>query len=195
MYHPQGALVGSTNTASDYEFIELKNAGMAAVNLSRYSITGGVSFLFPDLTLAPGARAVVVANATAFRARYPDPTVVVAGEYVGSLNNGGDSLHLFGSQYEPIQDCSYDSKWYPATDGSGFSLVALNEDAPGTSTGTKAGWRVGAAVDGTPGKPEGAAPTFPTVVVNEVLNHSLAPAVDMLELRNTGTTPADIARG
>ena len=193
MYHPTAPGGASTNTASDFEYIEVKNAGTTPVDLNRYSITGGVSFVFPSLTLAPGARAVVVANLDAFRQRYPDPTITVAGQYTGSMNNNGDSFSLFGSLQERLQDCTFNQTWHPTTDGLGFALVAANESIGGASTTSRGGWKVGSTPGGTPGKPEGAALNFPQVVVNEVLSHSVLPAVDAIELRNLGSTPADIS--
>lgn len=193
LYHPAAPPVGNTNVSSDFEFIEVKNGGTKAVSLARYSLGGGVTFTFPDLTLQPGGRAVVVANTAAFRSLHPEVGIIVAGEYTGSLNNSGDRITLVGPMQEPIQDISFSPAWYPATDGTGFALVAVNEDASGSASGQQSAWRPGSILGGTPGAGEPAATPFPAVVVNEVLNHSVAPAVDQIELLNRGGQPADIS--
>ena len=193
LYHPENAPAGSTNTSSDFEFIEVKNIGTTPINLDRYSLTGGVSFVFPSLTLQAGARAVLVANSAAFSSRYTDPSIVIAGQYAGSLNKSGDRIALFGPLQEPIQDVVFNSSWYPATGGSGFAIAAVDETASGEASSTKASWRQGSVLGGTPGKSEPAVTPFPRVVVNEVLNHSVSPAVDRIELYNASAAAADIS--
>ncbi|NLF39936.1 hypothetical protein GX586_10845, partial [bacterium] len=57
----------------DYEFIEVKNIGTEALDLSEIAFDEGITFAFKDgavTTLAAGACAVVARNTTAFAARY-----------------------------------------------------------------------------------------------------------------------------
>lgn len=192
MYHPVAPPVGSAYSSSDFEFVELRNLG-GPINLERYRLQGGIGLTFSNLFLPANARVVAVANTAAFRSRYPDPSIVIAGEFSGALNNSGDRIALVGPLMEPIQDLAFSPAWYPATDGAGFALVASDETAAGAAAGTRTAWRAGATLGGTPGMPESAAPTFPKVVINEVGNHTTAPAVDRVELFNAGTTSADIS--
>jgi hypothetical protein len=192
LYHPADAPLGSTNASSDFEFVEVKNTGTGPLNLKGYTLGGGVNFSFPDLTLPPNARAVAVANVSAFSTRYPDPQIVVAGQFNGSLNNTGDRVTLVGPLHEPIQDFTYNPHWYPATDGAGFALVATDENALGSGLNARSAWAPGSVVNGTPGKPETATTVFPQVVINELQSRSTSPAGDRVELLNTGANPVDV---
>src|SRR5438132_3230329 len=70
MYHPLPPPPGSTNSTSDFEYIEVKNIGATPLNVNRFSLSGGVQFQFPNVLLAAGQSAVIVANVAAFQARY-----------------------------------------------------------------------------------------------------------------------------
>src|SRR5262249_4808572 len=73
MYHPPnfGAINGD-----ELEFLELKNNGTNALDLSGLHFTDGISFAFTNGTLlAPGAFFVLARNVTAFAAKYPGVTV------------------------------------------------------------------------------------------------------------------------
>ena len=119
MYHP---------TDPDEEFIEVTNMGDASVNLNMVQFTRGIDFTFGDVNLSPGQSAVVVRDMTAFEARYGHIDQVV-GQFSGSLDNGGERIVLSDPLGQPIVDFRYRDDWYPATDGSGLSLVALTPQA------------------------------------------------------------------
>ena len=194
MYHP-APLPGRTNLDEDFEYVELKNVGATALNLNGYTISGGIDFTFPERELAAGERVLVVKNRDAFRNRYGvSADALVAGEFTGNLANGGDRLILEGPVHEPILDFIYNDSWYPITDGFGFSLVAVDEDAPASAWSTKAQWQPSGTLDGTPGQDESAAPSFPPVVLNEARTHSepTPPHYDTIELRNLSGTDANI---
>ena len=193
MYHPPAAPAGSTNSASDYEFIEVKNLAASEINLKGFSLSGGVKFVFPALSLPAGERAVVVANPEAFSSRYPNPQIRIAGQFTGSLNNGGDRITLVGPLQEPIQDFTYQPSWYRATDGLGFALVTTADTNPDSVLSSRSGWAPGSSLNGTPGQPETGASTFPQVVINELQNRSSSTEGDRVELLNLGGTPVDIS--
>ena len=72
-YNPSGA-------DEQKEFIELKNAGNVAADMSGWQFTNGVSFTFPNGTvLAPGEFFVVVANPGRFALHYPG--VAIGGQF------------------------------------------------------------------------------------------------------------------
>ena len=150
------------NDESNFEYIELKNIGAASLNLEGFTLSGGVSFTFPSLSLAAGQRVLVVKNQAAFAARY-GAGHTIAGEYTGGLGNQGNRLVLQGRWREPILDFTYEDGWYPITDGFGFSLVVVNENAPAAAWDTKAQWRPSGALGGTPGDADGAPPGIPLV--------------------------------
>ena len=71
-------------------YIELHNCGTEAVDLSDWTISGGVSFTFPKSTVAlPGEKLYVVEDVPAFRARSSGPSggqgLLVAGKWSGAL--------------------------------------------------------------------------------------------------------------
>jgi hypothetical protein len=192
MYHP---VASGTNDDSAFEFIELKNVAAQPLNLIGISFTNGISFTFTATNaitnLGPGQYVVLVANPAAFFSRYPTVTNV-AGQYTGKLDNSGERLYLEGALKEPILDFAYDDSWYPTTDGGGFSLVIRNEYAPFNTWTNPASWRPSVALNGSPGRADGAAPTFPAVVINEALTHTDPPESDTIELYNPTASPASI---
>jgi hypothetical protein len=64
MFHPAPPPAGSTNTASDFEFIELKNVSSAPLNLAGFQLSGGITFTFATSgsvrSLAPGEHVLLV---------------------------------------------------------------------------------------------------------------------------------------
>ncbi len=193
MYHPAPPPPGNPNDAENFEFIEVKNIGTTPLNLERFRLAGGVQFDFPNILLAPEQRGLIVADVAAFQSRYGSELQVI-GQYTGRLDNGGERIALTGPLGEPILDFEYDRDWYPITDGFGFSLVVVDETAPPIAWGSKVQWRPSGLLDGTPGREEGAAPSFPPVVLNEVLNRSAeVPPTATVELHNLAGAAANIS--
>ena len=194
MYHPAPPTSG-TNSAEDFEFIELKNVGAQALNLIGVSFTNGITFTFTATNavtnLGPGQYIVLVANQAAFLSRYPTVTNV-GGQYTGRLDNGGERLYLQGALNEPILDFSYNDSWYPTTDGQGFSLVIRNEYAAFSTWTNPAGWRASTAVYGSPGRADTTPPSIPPVVINEALTHTDPPESDTIELYNPTASAASV---
>src|SRR5439155_23584867 len=100
---------------------------------------------------------------------------------------------LYGSLLENILDFSYNDNWYPITDGLGFSLVAVNENAPANAWNSAGNWRPSSSVNGSPGQTDPPPPPRPAIVVNEVLTHEDPPVDDAIELYNTTGSPVDIS--
>ena len=194
MYHPAPPASGGTNIDEDFEYIEMMNVGTNSLNLNGYTIGDGIDFTFGNTTISAGQRLVVVKNRYAFTNRYgADLNGIVAGEYSGNLDNSGNRLILQGALKEPILDFSYSDEWYPITDGLGFSLVIVDENAPANTWGFASSWRPSGALNGTPGAGDSALPTFPPIVINEALTHSdPPPPTDTIELRNLSATNVDI---
>ena len=192
MYHPQAPTPPSAYIDEDFEYLEFKNVGQTTLDLAGYSVSGGIDFTFPSLQLAPNSRVLVVKNQNAFTSRYGN-SATIAGQYSGNLANDGNRLTVWGRYREPIQDFVYDDKWYPITDGLGFSLVVVDEHASAANYGTAANWRPSGTINGSPGVDNGVQPTFPQVVINEALTRTdPATATDTIELANLGSTPANI---
>ena len=143
-------------SASDFEFIELVNTGGTALTLSGARFVKGIEFTFPlGATLAAGARVVLVSNQPAFQYRYGNGATI-GGQYLGNLNNGGDTLQLLDAQGEEVLEFHYEPSWFPQSDGLGYTLVTRLA-APGwadygtPSAPLPAVWALSAAPGGTPG--------------------------------------------
>ena len=168
MYHPADpstaeVQAGFTNS-DDFEFIELMNVGANPVDLTDAAFTDGITFTFSSGTLAPGARLLLVRNATAFAQRYG--ALPTAGVYTGSLNNAGDHLLLLDRANVPILDFSYDdaSPWPVEADGTGRSLTLLRPSTLPTP-GLASSWRVSVSPGGSPGANDALAlGSFPTLL-------------------------------
>jgi hypothetical protein len=156
-YHPANptpaenlALPGLTD--NDFEYLELVNIGPATLDLTGARFVQGIDFTFPSATLAAGARVIVAKNPAAFALRYPAPGVAVLGPYEGDLDNAGERLELTDAVGENVLDFTYKDGWYPATDGSGHSLVLRNPAAtPYDDFGDPVVWAISGVTTGSPG--------------------------------------------
>ena len=173
----------------EFEFIELKNTGTNSLNLSGLAFSG-ITFTFSNgTTLAPGGFFVLVRNAATFAFKYPG--VPIHGLYTGALNNGGENIALTHALGGPIFSVSYGTRapWPVTADGFGFSLVQVNPITQAPDTGAK--WRASTNPGGSPGADD-PAPTLAPVLINELLTHSILPALDQIELFNPTATNVDI---
>lgn len=189
MYNPPalGNLAGN-----DLEFLEFKNIGTNALNLSGLTFSAGLTFTFSNNTLLPpGGFLVLARNAAAFNTKYPG--VPLGGTYTGQLDNSGENLTLNFSSGSILFSFTYDdqSPWPVTPDGQGFSLVPkLPGESPAPDNGTK--WRASAQSGGSPGAddPE---PNIPPIVINEVVTHTDPPQRDAIELHNPTETAVDVS--
>jgi len=194
MYNP-APLAGNTNDPQQFEYVELRNiSSNVTLNLSGVRFTNGIYFSFTGSTvtnLLPGQNVLVVRNIAAFAARY-GAGFNIAGQYTGHLANGGETLRLEDAVGEKILEFAYDNHWYPVTDGLGFSLVIVDENAPWFTWGQKESWRPSARLNGSPGAIDPQPSVFPPVVVNEVLAHTDLPQAAAVELYNPASSNAPI---
>lgn len=148
--------------AADFEFIEFLNTSTETVDLTNVRLTGAVEeFNFSSgavTTLPPGGRVVVCGSLAAFKARYGEnPEVKVAGEFVGNLNNSGETITLLDRSGAVIWSFTYSNSppWPVINDGLGGSIV-LNNPArhPAPDPANGANWRASASAGGAPGLPD-----------------------------------------
>ncbi len=163
-FHPDDN--GAEGDADDFEFVELTNLGTRAVPLAGMRLRGGVDFDWATTNraaLAPGQRGVVVADTARFRTQYPGVTNILGSYSAKRLSNGGERIALFGALDEPVFDFRFGADWQPLADGGGFSLVVVDETAPGDPAlpGT---WRRSSVPWGSPGAPD-PAPVFRPVTL------------------------------
>jgi len=183
MYNPPGS-------GDAEEYIELQNTGSTPMNLGGVSFTQGVSFTFPSYVLAPGARVLVVRNQAAFEARY-GTGLPIAGVYTGALDNAGETIEIVNGAGNRIQKFTYNNKWYPITDGGGFSLVVIDTQASDDQYSNKDNWRPSNDKWGGPGVADpGLLPN--TIVINEFMTWTDDPAGNWIELTNATSSPVDI---
>jgi hypothetical protein len=196
-YNPAGS--------DDSEFIELYNASTNLLELSGVSISNAVRFVFPNsFALAPGAFVMVVENSASFAALYQTPGspyyfpgLAVAGEWVGALDNAGETLSLVASNGVLLASVPYQTSgdWPERADGKGSSLeLASLPEATATDAEVRAfmaigwNWSSSSLYHGSPGRLD----TFmKSVRFSEILSHTDL-GVDWVELLNTGTQPVDL---
>jgi hypothetical protein len=192
MYNPPAD--GDPLLAQRYEFIELRNIGVTTLDLTGVRFTDGIQFDFTGsavTSLAPGAYVVVVQDLAAFASRY-GAGLPVAGAYTGLLANGGESVRLDDARGEKILEFAYNDGWYALTDGLGFSLVTVDEQALWSTWGDSAQWRASGVLLGTPGAADPGPMALPGILINEALTHTDPPLVDTIELYNPEAVPADV---
>ncbi len=193
----ESALVPSA-TASDFEFIELRNVGARKVNTFEVRFPQGFPFAdlkLSPLSLAPGDSALVVKNRAAFAARYGSaPASRIIGEWgTGSLSNSGETITILGRDGTTIQSFTYGSGagWPARANGLGSTLEYVGTAFDDASYNVPANWRASSEIHGSPGA-LGAGPDT-RLVINEILSHSNTPRVDAIELYNPGASSLDIS--
>ena len=118
-----------TNSPVKSEYVELYNRGTEVIDLSGWSIKGGISFKFPNRTvLASNAYLVVAKNASWLRLQYDLPANKIVGNFKQTLSNSEDKIRLedtLGNQVDRVH--YYDGgHWPKSADGYGTSLELIN---------------------------------------------------------------------
>ncbi len=197
MYHPSdptpAELLAGFNKENDFEFIELLNTGIQALDLSTVVISGAVDFNFNTARptsryLAPGGRVLIVENEAAFLSRAGAGPFNIAGSFLGNLSNNSETIVIKAGAVE-VRNFTYQDSppWPKAADGDGFSLVLDHPfTVPDHSLGQN--WRAGVILGGTPGTGADWVAGPDTVVYDTDTNDSgLSAGVrDALGLANVG---------
>ena len=142
MYDPAG-------DDESLEWLELHNQNSIDMDISEWSIRGGVDYTFADGTIVPVRGYLVIAS---------DPAALQAqtgfadaiGPYAGRLNNAGESLELVNNSNRVMDSLSYRNggQWPVGPHGSGTTLAKM--DALSTSP-PAANWTTSEQLGGTPG--------------------------------------------
>ncbi|MFO1522738.1 MAG: lamin tail domain-containing protein, partial [Kiritimatiellia bacterium] len=128
------------------EFIELRNPGDTALDLSGWSLTSGVAFTFPASTiLAAGGYLVVAENPAVILGKYGKTAL---GPWTGNLSSKGETIELRDAAGVLRDRVAYGAgfPWPTAPDGAGNSAELLN---PSLDNDLGGSWRASGAV-GTP---------------------------------------------
>ncbi len=144
MYNPAGQ--------SDHllEWIELYNHLAVDMDISEWSIEGGVDYTFPDQTVVPGRGFLIVSVSPAdFEAAtgYAD----ALGPYEGRLANDGEQLRLINNDNREMNVLNYRDAgdWPVGADGSGATLAKRDPDS---ASEPAENWTHSTQVGGTPGQ-------------------------------------------
>ena len=141
MYHP-------ANTG-DAEWIELRNVMSINMDLSGWSISGGVNYTFPEGTvISAGGFLVIASNPSVLQASAGITGVL--GPWTGALNNGGETIRLNDRAARVMDELAYNDKdsWPAGADGSGMSLTRRDGSLSGTEPEH---WVASSQRGGTPG--------------------------------------------
>lgn len=194
--------------APDASFIELyNNSTTAGFDLSGYRLEG-VGFTFPSgSVIAPNSYMVIAKSTAAFTAAYGSG-IPIAGNFPGSLDNGGERLTLIKPGATPEEDeiidvLRYDDDppWPIAADGTGPSLQLIDPTKDNSRVGN---WAANTgAVKYTPGAANNVRATiaaYPTLWINEVLPNNTDGITDnnserepWVEIYNSGATTVDLS--
>src|SRR5438552_7277119 len=132
MYHP------ATNEAA-LEWVELRNQMAVDIDVSGWSIAGGIQYTFPSNSIVAGGGFVVVAVSPSALMAATGLTNVL-GPFSGRLSNGGDTIRLGNNSGRVMDEVNYgvDGDWPVAPDGSGESLAKIDRT---TASGTAGNWK------------------------------------------------------
>ena len=155
MYHPAAS-------EATLEWVELHSQMGVDMDISGWSIRGGIEFTFPEGTTVEGGGLVVVAItpvAMAAESGFAD----ALGPFAGRLGNDGDRLELRSNSDRLMDWVEYgdDDDWPPGADGSGVSLAKVDPD---TASPPPDNWRTSLETGGTPGRHNFGSPAGPTQV-------------------------------
>ena len=176
-YHPA--------QTEESEWIELHNQMSVDIDLSRWTLTGGVEFAFPEGTIIPGHGYLLVASS-------PDQVTDALGPFVGKLDNNGERLRLLSASGRLMNEVRYKDggNWPIAPDGTGVTLAKRLPDETPTDSGA---WTWSLEFGGTPGErnfPDILLPE-PLVQINELAALSEAEFWVELHARSTAEVPLE----
>ncbi|MDA0813407.1 MAG: lamin tail domain-containing protein, partial [Verrucomicrobia bacterium] len=162
-YNPSG------DDGSAAEFIELHNTTGSPMDLSNVEITGAVKFVFPAGIVVPAKGVIVVTSDTArFATIYPNASALIAGQWDGSLSNGGERIKINASDGTAILNFKYGdgNRWPNGADGGGSSVELSDIAAAPTGFAERSAWlenpdhwQASSILNGSPGAIPGAETT------------------------------------
>jgi hypothetical protein len=193
MYHPASELDAD-------EWIELKNIGTAAVDVTGWQLTAGVSYTIPSVVVPGGGYLVVAANPAAFTANYPGFAGTVVGGWTGQLSNRGEGIELHSAIGQVIDRVEYADEgdwslrravgpgslgwdWIAAHDGGGSSLELIQ---PLLSNNQGQNWMASVALGGTPGTANAAADNDIAPLIVDVEHSPAVPTSSQLVVVRAG---------
>ena len=143
MYNPAG------DTEATAEWIELYNQMGVHMDLSGWSLDGGVQYQFAEGTVMPGRSYLVVAIDPAALESAAGITGVL-GPYIGQLSNAGEELRLLNNNGRVMNRIDYGDNilWPVGADGSGATLAKRDKNS---GSDNPENWTTSLELEGTPG--------------------------------------------
>jgi len=174
MYHPS-----QTNEAA-FEWVELRNQLAVDMDISGWTIAGGIDYRFPENTVIAGGSYLVVASSPVDLTAATGVTNVV-GPFTGRLSNSGEKLELRNNNDRLMDELDYGTEdtWPCAPDGAGPSLAKIDEDGPASDP---ANWRASRQMGGSPGMPN-------TPVISVTVEPTAVRLEAMWRYRTSATAP------
>ncbi|MFT5522638.1 MAG: hypothetical protein ACI9HK_000582, partial [Pirellulaceae bacterium] len=135
-------------TDESLEWVELYNQMSVDLDVSGWSISGGVDYQFPTGTIIGGREHLLVA-ADPVALQTATGVTGAMGPYSGSLSNSGELLELYNNSDRLMDTVDYGDNypWPTAADGSGATLAKLS--GGGLSSDPES-WTFSPEVGGTP---------------------------------------------
>ncbi|MCP4610845.1 MAG: hypothetical protein GY845_19220 [Planctomycetes bacterium] len=183
MYHPQ--------TGNNVEWVELYNQMGIDIDISGWSLQGGVEYTFPPDTIIGSGDYMVVASAPELLLNQAPLGALVFGPFTGKLSNNGETLYLVNNSGRLLNEMRYrdSGDWPVAPDGAGVSLAKLNPDRESDNS---ANWTWSEQVGGSPGTKNFSLSEIPIRLVRFNEMASVADDVFYLELLNIGDTTLNL---
>lgn len=143
MYNPSGP------ADDELEWVELHNQMFVDLDISKWSVEGGVDFTFPEGTIVPEQGYLVIA-ADPQALRRASGMENAWGPFLGRLDNRGEELRLINNSGRLMNQVDYGDRgdWPDAADGSGSSLAKVS---PSSASHVAVNWSFSTQVGGTPG--------------------------------------------
>ena len=183
MYHP-------SDNEPQMEWIELHNQMAVDVDLSNWSIVGGVNYTFPNGSIILGGSYIVVAVSPSSLEMVTELTNVY-GPFTGRLSNSGEKLELRDNSGRKMDELSYKDSglWPVAADGSGASL---SKNHPNIASAPSENWTASSEVKGSPGfeNIKLISSVSEKIIFNEILENSESNF--WIEIVNLGTNNLQI---
>ena len=156
-----------TNEAQ-LEWVEFHRQMAVDVDMSGWSIDGGIQYTFPEGTRMPGGGYLVVAVSPPTNLMAATGLTNVLGPFTGRLSNNGDQLKLYNNNLRLMDEVNYgvEGDWPVGPDGAGVSLAKKDEDA---ASSPSRNWTVSALAGGTPGRRNFASSPFEITNTTPVL--------------------------
>lgn len=135
MYNPEG-------TDSKREWLEVYNDGDGAVDLSTYglfenSVNHGITYFSGPSEIAPGAYAIIAADAAEFDQEFNIGSDVSLYDSVFTLNNTGEEIRLLNDQENVVSLVSYTENLGANGDGNSLNRISNSwlprKPSPGTA--------------------------------------------------------------